>query len=59
MDWCCGKEFSFDKITNGFAFVPGKKRVIEIFTAKSGYHLVPDTVACLTNSMKKAREGEE
>ena len=23
MDWCCGKELSFDKITCGFAFVPG------------------------------------
>ena len=27
MDWCCGKELSFDKITYGFAFVPGWNRV--------------------------------
>ena len=27
MDWCCGKELSFDKITYGFAFVPWWNRV--------------------------------
>ena len=30
IDWCCGEEISFTKIEFGFAFVPGKKRVLEI-----------------------------
>ena len=46
VDWCCGKELSFDKITNGFAFVPGRNRVFEMSNDDSGYHLVPGTVVC-------------
>ena len=59
MDWCCGKELSFDKITYGFAFVPGWNRVCEMFNDDSGYHLVPGTAVCLTSSMKKRKENEK
>ena len=59
MDWCCGKELSFDKITYGFAFVPGRIRVFEMFKAKSGYHLVPRTVVCLTSSMKERKKKDK
>ncbi len=58
MDWCCGEELSFDKITNGFALVPGKSRVFGMFNAKSGYHLVQGTALCLTSSMKKKEKGK-
>ena len=61
MDWCCGKEcgkvLSFFKITYGFAFVPGRNRVFEMFNDDSGYHLVPGTAVCLPNSMKKRKKG--
>ena len=56
MDWCGDKELSFDKITNSFAFVPGRNRVFEMFNSKSGYHLVPGTAVYLTCSMKKKRK---
>jgi hypothetical protein len=55
MDWCCGKELSFDKITYGFTIVPRKNRVFEMFNDKSGYDLVPGTAVCLTNRMKKRK----
>ena len=47
-DWCCGEALSFDK-TYGFAFVPGRKRVLEMFNDDSGYHLIPGTAVCLTS----------
>ena len=55
MDWCCGKELSFDKITYGFSFVPGWNRVCEMFNDDLGYHLVPGTAVCLTSSRKKRK----
>ena len=57
MDWCCGNELSFDKITYGFSFVPGWNRECEMFNDDSGYHLVPRTAVCLPNSMKKRKKG--
>ena len=30
--------------------------MFEMFNAKSGYHLVPGTAVCLTNSTKKRKE---
>ncbi len=30
IDWCCGEEISFKKVACGFAFVPEKKRVLEM-----------------------------
>jgi hypothetical protein len=56
MDWCCGEEPSFDKITNRFAFVPVRNRVLEILNDKPGYHLVAGTVVCLTSSIKKRKK---
>ena len=56
MDWCCGEELSFDKITYCFTFIPGRKREFEMFNAKSEYHLVPGTAVCLTHSMKNKTE---
>ncbi len=55
-DLCCGKELSFDKITFGFWFVPGRNRVCEMFNDDSGYHLVPGTAVCLTRSLKKRKK---
>jgi hypothetical protein len=49
IDWCCGEALSFDKITYGFAFVPGRKRVLEMFNDDSGFHLIPGTAVCLTS----------
>ncbi len=57
INWCCGEELSFDQITSGFAFVPGRNRELEMFKDDSGYHLVPGTAVCLTSSMKKAEKG--
>ena len=57
IDWCCGEALSFDKIGQGFAFVPGWNRVCEMFNDDSGYHLVPGTAVCLPNSMKKRKKG--
>ena len=56
IDWCCGEELSFDKIIDGFAFVPGRNRELEMFNDDSGYHLVPGTAVCLRSSLKKARK---
>jgi hypothetical protein len=43
IDWCCGEEIFLKKITCGFAFVPGKKRVLEMLADKAGYNVVPGT----------------
>ncbi len=59
IDWCCGEELSFDKITYGFAFVHWRKRVFEMFNDDSGYHLVPGTFGCLTSSMKKRKKSRK
>ena len=48
--WCCGEALSFDKITYGFAFVPRRKRVLEMFNDDSGFHLIPGTAVCLTSN---------
>ena len=50
IDWCCGEALSFDKIAYGFAFVPGRKRVLEMFNDDSGYHSIPGTAVCLTSN---------
>ena len=50
IDWCFGHELSFQKISCGFVFVPGRKRVLEMFQDKSGYHYVPGTAVCLTKT---------
>ena len=50
IDWCFGLELSFQKISCGFVFVPGRKRVLEMFQDKSGYHYVPGTAVCLTKT---------
>jgi len=55
IDWCCGNELCFNKITDGFAFVPGKERAFKMLCQKSGYNLVLGTVVCLTNSLKQGR----
>ncbi len=57
VDWCCGEEISFKKIACGFAFVPGKKRVLEMLTDKAGYNVVPGTLLCLTKPPKTSKRG--
>ena len=57
IDWCCGEEISFTKIEFGFAFVPGKKRVLEMLTDKAGYNVVPGTSLCLTTTPKTSKRG--
>ncbi len=59
IDWCCGEEISFTKIEFGFAFVPGKKRVLEMLTDKAGYNVVPGTSLCLTTTPKTSKRGGE
>jgi hypothetical protein len=59
IDWCCGEEISFKKITCGFAFVPGKKRVLEMLNDKAGYNVVPGTSLCLIKKPKTSNRGEK
>ena len=60
IDWCFGHEISFQKISCGLVFVPGRKRVLEIFQDKSGYHYVPGTAVCFTkNTTNLMPEGIE
>ena len=59
IDWCCGNRISFTKITHGFVFVPGMKRVYEMPQDKSGYNCVPGTAVCLTTSKRKRNTGEK
>jgi hypothetical protein len=59
IDWCCGRVISFTKITHGFVFVPGMKRVHEMFQDKSGFNFVPGTAVCLTTSMRKRNRGQK
>jgi hypothetical protein len=59
IDWCCGNRISFTKITHGFVFVPGMKRVHEMLQNKSGYNLVPGTAVCLTTSKRRRNRGEK
>jgi hypothetical protein len=58
IDWRCGNGISFTKITHGFVFAPGTKRVREILQDKSGYQFVPGTAVCLTTSKSKRDRGE-
>lgn len=57
IDWCCGEEISFKKVACGFAFVPGKKRVLEMLTDKAGFNVVPGTSLCLTTTPKTSKRG--
>jgi hypothetical protein len=59
IDWCCGNGISFTKITHGFVFVPGMKRVCEMLQDKSGYKFVPGTAVCLPTSKRKRNRGEK
>ena len=59
IDWCCGNGISFTKITHGFVFVPGMKRVREILQDKSGYKFVLGTAVCLTTSKRKRNRDEK
>ena len=59
IDWCCGNGISFTKITHGFVFVPGMKKVCEMLQDKSGYNLVPGTAVCLTTSKRKRNRGKK
>ncbi len=59
IDWCCGNEISFTKITHGFVFAPGMKRVHEMIQDKSGYKFVPGTAVCLATSKRKRKRGEK
>jgi hypothetical protein len=52
IDWCCGNDLKLGKINQGFVFVPGRKRVLEMLRDKSGYHIVPGTAVCLTKNAK-------
>ncbi len=56
---CCGNRISFTKITHGFVFVPGMKRVCEMLQDKSGYNFIPGTAVCLTTSKRKRNSGEK
>ena len=60
IDWCCGNDLKLEKINLGFGFVPGRKRVLEMFNDKSRYHVVKGTAVCLTRTIKKkGKEKEE
>jgi hypothetical protein len=59
IDWCCGDGISFTKITHGFVFVPGMKRVCEMLQDKSGYNFIPGTAVCLTTSKRKRNRGQK
>jgi hypothetical protein len=59
INWCCGCEISFTKITHGFVFVPGMKRVHEMLQDKSGFNFVPGTAVCLTTSKRKRNRGQK
>jgi len=59
IDWCCGQGISFTKITHGFVFVPGMKRVHEMLQDKSRYNFVPGTAVCLTTIKRKRNRGEK
>ena len=60
IDWCCGNDLKLEKINEGFGFVPGRKRVLEMLNDKSGYDLVQGTAVCLTKTIKKkGKEKEE
>ena len=59
IDWCCGNGISFTKITHGFVFAPGMKRVREMLQDNSGYNFVPGTAVCLTTSKRKRNRGEK
>jgi hypothetical protein len=52
IDWCCGNDLKLGKINQGFVFVPGRKRILEMLRDKSGYHIVPGTAVCLTKNAK-------
>jgi len=58
IDWCCGNGISFTKITHGFVFVPGMKKVCEMLQYKPGYNLVPGTAVCLTSSKRRRNRGK-
>ena len=47
IDWCCGT-LKLGKITKGFGFVPGRRRVLEMLRCNLGYHIVPGKAVCLT-----------
>ena len=57
IDWCCGEEISFEKISRGFAFVPGRKRVLEMLNDKAENNMVPGTALCLTKSPQTRYRG--
>jgi len=59
IDWCCGNDLKLKKINEGFGFVPGRKRVLEMLNDKSGYDLVQGTTVCLTKSIKKKGKQKE
>ena len=59
IDWCWGNGISFTKITHGFVFAPGMKRVHEMLQDKSGYNFTPGTAVCLTTSKRKRNRGEK
>ena len=56
---CCGNGISFTKITHGFVFVPGMKRVREMLQDKPGYNFVPGTAVCLTTSKRRRNRGKK
>jgi hypothetical protein len=58
IDWCCGNDLKLGKINQGFVFVPGRKRVLEMLQDKSGYHIVPGTAVCLTKNAKNIGKGD-
>ena len=57
IDWCCGKNVSFQNIASGFAFMPGKRRVFEMLTDKAGYNVEPGTSMCLIKNPKTSNRG--
>ena len=59
IDWCCGTDLKLGRITQGFVFVPGRKRVSEMLQDKLGYHIEPGTAVCLTKNIKKNGKNNE
>ncbi len=59
IDWCCGNGISFIKITHGFVFVPGMKRVHEMLQDKSGFNLIAGMAVCLTTSKRTRNRGQK
>ena len=52
IDWCCGNELSFNKISYVVVFVLRRTQVFEMFHDESGYNLVAGIAVCLRNSSK-------